>query len=99
MRRAIGKHLHDFIALIALIVVASGVSYYILQNQRLRIPILEERPFELKAEFESTQAGEPGQGQASGFHHSVTHAHHASSLPLGRPVVTGRPPAILPVRG
>ena len=63
MRRAIGKHLHDFIALIALIVVASGVSYYILQNQRLRIPILEAKPFQLKAEFVTGQAVTPGQGQ------------------------------------
>ena len=35
----------------------------IVQNQRLRIPILEERPFELKAEFETAQAVVPGQGQ------------------------------------
>ncbi len=35
----------------------------ILQNQRLRIPILDERPFELKAEFQTAQAVVPGQGQ------------------------------------
>ncbi len=35
----------------------------IVQNQRLRIPILDERPFELKAEFETAQAVVPGQGQ------------------------------------
>ena len=32
-------------------------------GQRLRIPILEEKPFELKAEFETAQAVVPGQGQ------------------------------------
>ena len=35
----------------------------IFQEQRLRIPILEEKPFELKAEFETAQAVVPGQGQ------------------------------------
>lgn len=52
------------VAIAALVAVALGASYVILQNQRVRIPILEERPFELKAEFESTQAVEPGQGQS-----------------------------------
>ena len=63
MMTAIRKSLRDFIAVVALIVIAAGVSYYILQEQRLRIPILEEKPFELKAEFETAQAVVPGQGQ------------------------------------
>ena len=63
MRHAISKHLTDFIALIVLIVIAAGVSYYILQNQRLRFPILEAKPFQLKAEFATGQAVTPGQGQ------------------------------------
>ena len=33
----------------------------LMQEQRLRIPILEEKPFELKAEFETAQAITPGQ--------------------------------------
>ena len=40
-----------------------AITYYIFQEQRLRIPILEEKPFELKAEFETAQAVVPGQGQ------------------------------------
>lgn len=63
MATAIRKHLRDFIALGLLLVVALGVSYYILQEQRLRIPVLEERPFELQAEFETAQAVVAGQGQ------------------------------------
>jgi len=63
MRTAISKHMRDFIAVAVLVVIASAVSYYILQEQRLRIPILEEKPFELKAEFETAQAVVPGQGQ------------------------------------
>ncbi|HEX6115696.1 MAG TPA: MlaD family protein [Solirubrobacterales bacterium] len=52
------------IAIFVLVVLALGCSYVIIQSQRVRIPILEERPFELKAEFESTLAVEPGQGQS-----------------------------------
>src|SRR3954466_12386776 len=60
---AIRKHLRDFIAVAGLIVVALGITYIIVQHQRLRIPILEEKPFQLKAEFETAQAVTPGQGQ------------------------------------
>jgi phospholipid/cholesterol/gamma-HCH transport system substrate-binding protein len=60
---AIRKSLRDFIAVLALIVIAGVTSYVILQEQRLRIPILEEKPFQLKAEFETAQAVVPGQGQ------------------------------------
>jgi phospholipid/cholesterol/gamma-HCH transport system substrate-binding protein len=61
---ALRKQLKWLIAIAVLMVLALGCSYVIMQNQRVRIPILEERPFELKAEFESTQAVEPGQGQS-----------------------------------
>ena len=60
---AIRKHLSDFVAVAALVVIAARISVYIVQEQRLRIPILEEKPFELKAEFETAQAVVPGQGQ------------------------------------
>ncbi|MDQ2676637.1 MAG: MlaD family protein, partial [Actinomycetota bacterium] len=63
MMTAIRKSLRDFIAVLALVVIAAVTSYVILQQQRLRIPILEEKPFELKAEFETAQAVVPGQGQ------------------------------------
>ena len=63
MGTAIRKHLRDFIAITLLLVVALAATYVILQNQRLRIPLLEERPFELKGEFQTAQAVVPGQGQ------------------------------------
>jgi phospholipid/cholesterol/gamma-HCH transport system substrate-binding protein len=63
MINAIRKNLRNFIAVTVMIVIAAAVSLYIVQNQRLRIPVLEERPFELKAEFETAQAVVPGQGQ------------------------------------
>jgi phospholipid/cholesterol/gamma-HCH transport system substrate-binding protein len=63
MATTIRKHLRDFVAVAALVVVALVVTVYIVQEQRLRIPVFEERPFELKAEFETAQAVVPGQGQ------------------------------------
>ena len=63
MKKVIRDHLRDFLAILFLGVFALGISYYIFQEQRLRIPILEEKPFELKAEFETAQAVVPGQGQ------------------------------------
>jgi phospholipid/cholesterol/gamma-HCH transport system substrate-binding protein len=60
---AIRKHFRDFIAVTLLILVSLATAYFILQQQRLRIPILEEKPFELKADFQTAQAVVPGQGQ------------------------------------
>ncbi len=63
MKRIIRENFRDFLAVVVLAVFAGAISYYILQEQRLRIPILEEKPFELQAEFETAQAVVPGQGQ------------------------------------
>jgi len=63
MRTAIRKHLRDFIAVAGLCAIALATVYVVLQQQRLRIPILEEKPFQLKADFETAQAVTPGQGQ------------------------------------
>jgi len=60
---AIKKNLGNFAAIIGLIVVAAGVSVYILEQQRLRFPFFEPKPFQLKAEFSTAQAVVAGQGQ------------------------------------
>jgi phospholipid/cholesterol/gamma-HCH transport system substrate-binding protein len=60
---AIRKHLKDFLAVVGLILIAGGVSVYILSNQRLRFPIVEDKPYVLKAEFQTAQAVIAGQGQ------------------------------------
>jgi phospholipid/cholesterol/gamma-HCH transport system substrate-binding protein len=60
---AIRKHLKDFLAIVGLFVVALAVSLYILDNQRVRFPIIEPKPFQLKAEFSTAQAVIAGQGQ------------------------------------
>jgi len=62
VRKAIRDHARGVVAVILLVVVAAGVSGYILSNQRLRFP-WESRPFELKAAFTTAQAVTPGQGQ------------------------------------
>jgi phospholipid/cholesterol/gamma-HCH transport system substrate-binding protein len=63
MMTAIRKSLRDFIAVIALVIIAGGISYYIFQEQRLRIPVLEEKPFQFQAEMENAQGVVAGQGQ------------------------------------
>jgi phospholipid/cholesterol/gamma-HCH transport system substrate-binding protein len=63
MARAIRKNLRNFIAIAVLVVLALATSYYIVKQQRLRIPILEPHPFTLHADFQTAQAVVPGQGQ------------------------------------
>jgi phospholipid/cholesterol/gamma-HCH transport system substrate-binding protein len=63
MGKAIKDHARDFIAILGLIIIGLVATMIIVQEQRLRIPILEERPFQLKAELETAQAVTPGQGQ------------------------------------
>lgn len=63
MMTAIRKNLRNFIAIVVLVIFAGAISFYILQEQRLRIPILEEKPFQFQAEFENAQGVVAGQGQ------------------------------------
>jgi phospholipid/cholesterol/gamma-HCH transport system substrate-binding protein len=66
VRRAISKHLGDFVALLVLFLISIGVSGYIIANQdaRPRIPFVESKAFTLKAAFSDAQAVTPGQGQS-----------------------------------
>ncbi|MDX6649145.1 MAG: phospholipid/cholesterol/gamma-HCH transport system substrate-binding protein [Solirubrobacteraceae bacterium] len=63
MMTAIRKRAGDFAAILVLVVIAGGVGGYILSNQRLRFPFIEEKPFQLQAAFSTAQAVTPGQGQ------------------------------------
>jgi len=63
MKKAIRDHATDFAAMILLIVIAVGVGGYILSQQRLRFPLIEDAPKRIKAEFSTAQAVTPGQGQ------------------------------------
>jgi phospholipid/cholesterol/gamma-HCH transport system substrate-binding protein len=63
MTKAIRKHLSDVLAIIALFLLAFGIAGYILSNQRLRFPLVQEKAFPLKVELPNAQAVTPGQGQ------------------------------------
>jgi phospholipid/cholesterol/gamma-HCH transport system substrate-binding protein len=62
VKRAVRDHWKDFAAILGLILIAGGISAYILTNQRFRFPFTE-KPLRLEAELENAQAVTPGQGQ------------------------------------
>jgi phospholipid/cholesterol/gamma-HCH transport system substrate-binding protein len=67
VRRAISKHLRDFLAIVFLIITAAGVAGYVLSNQRFYlpgwVPVVGTEFYVVEAEFENAQAVVPGQGQ------------------------------------
>jgi phospholipid/cholesterol/gamma-HCH transport system substrate-binding protein len=63
MKRALREHSRDVLAVAGLVVLGLVSTWIIVQNQRLRVPFIEETPFQLKAELETAQAVAPGQGQ------------------------------------
>ena len=63
MKKAIRDHARDFAAMIGLTAIALAVTWYLVQEQGLRVPVLEEEPYVLKAQFSTAQAITPGQGQ------------------------------------
>ena len=65
MRTAISKHMRDFVAVVGLFAIAMAVLAYILTEQRLRFPLIEEKPFVVWVELSDAQAVTPGQGQTA----------------------------------
>jgi len=67
MRSAIRKHLRDFAAIVALVLIAGFVGLYVLAHQRTTlpswVPIFGKQVFVLKGQFSTAQAITPGQGQ------------------------------------
>jgi phospholipid/cholesterol/gamma-HCH transport system substrate-binding protein len=63
MITAIRKSAKNFAAVIGLFLIAAAVGGYILHQQRLRFPFIQDKPMQLKAEFTTAQAVTPGQGQ------------------------------------
>jgi len=63
MRRAIRKYFRDFLAIVALFVVGLGIGGYILDQQRFRFPLIEDKPQVIRVELQDAQAVTPGQGQ------------------------------------
>ncbi len=89
---AIRKHLRDFAAILALIVIAFAVSSVILANQRLAlpgwVPILGQDFTEVEAELSSAQAVTPGQGQTVNVAGVEVGEISAVRLENGRAIVT-----------
>jgi phospholipid/cholesterol/gamma-HCH transport system substrate-binding protein len=63
MRHAIRKNLADFLAIVGVVVLGLGIGAYILGKQRLHFPVLEDKPYTVRAELPDAQAVTPGQGQ------------------------------------
>ena len=67
MKKAIEKHLRDFLALFFMGLVAFGVTAYILSQERFHlpkwVPAIGSDFYKLNVEFQTGQAVVPGQGQ------------------------------------
>jgi phospholipid/cholesterol/gamma-HCH transport system substrate-binding protein len=63
VRRAIAAHVRDFAAILGMVALAIGIGGYILSNQRLRFPLIEEKPFQVWVEAQNARGVTPGQGQ------------------------------------
>jgi phospholipid/cholesterol/gamma-HCH transport system substrate-binding protein len=60
---AIKKHWKDFLAFAGLVVLGLAVGAYILSQQDLRFPLIEDSPKRIELELANAQAVQPGQGQ------------------------------------
>jgi phospholipid/cholesterol/gamma-HCH transport system substrate-binding protein len=60
---AIRKHWRDFLAIAGLALLGLAVGVYILSQQNLRFPLVQEKPKQIKIELSNAQAVQPGQGQ------------------------------------
>ena len=88
MKRAIRAYLPSFIAVAAVMLLGLGVGAYILSNQRLRFPLIEESPKKIDAVLANAQAVQPGQGQSVRVAGVTVGAIGPVRLEDGRAVVT-----------
>jgi phospholipid/cholesterol/gamma-HCH transport system substrate-binding protein len=65
MTRVIRKNLGPFAAILVLVALAAVVGTYVLNEQRLRFPLAEPKPFRINVELDNAQAVTPGQGQTA----------------------------------
>ena len=63
MKLAIKKHWVDFLAIAGLAILGTAIGVYILSQQSLRFPLVQEKPKQIKIELSNAQAVQPGQGQ------------------------------------
>ena len=64
MKVAIRKYWLEFVAVLALIVLALAIAGFLLSQQRVRFPLVEDAPKRLSVELSDAQAVQPGQGQS-----------------------------------
>jgi phospholipid/cholesterol/gamma-HCH transport system substrate-binding protein len=60
---AIRKHWRDFLAIFGMAIIGLAIGVYILSQQQLRFPLVQEKPKQIKIELSNAQAVQPGQGQ------------------------------------
>lgn len=65
MKRVIRKNLGPSLAILGLVAIAVVVGGYILHEQRLRFPLVEDKPMRINVELDTAQAVTPGQGQTA----------------------------------
>jgi phospholipid/cholesterol/gamma-HCH transport system substrate-binding protein len=65
MKRVIRKNLGPFTAIIGLVAIAIVVGGYILSEQRLRFPLVQDKPMRVNVVLDNAQAVTPGQGQTA----------------------------------
>jgi phospholipid/cholesterol/gamma-HCH transport system substrate-binding protein len=63
VKLAIKKHWVDFLAIAGLAILGTAIGVYILSQQNLRFPLVQEKPKQIKIELSNAQAVQPGQGQ------------------------------------
>ncbi len=63
MSLAIRKHWVDFLAIAGLAILGVAIAVYILTQQNLRFPLVQESPKQVEIELANAQAVQPGQGQ------------------------------------
>jgi phospholipid/cholesterol/gamma-HCH transport system substrate-binding protein len=63
MKLILRRQWKGLVSMIVLFTIAVVVGGYIVDHQRLRIPFVESKPFELKFALSTAQAVTPGQGQ------------------------------------
>lgn len=85
--RGIRRNLPRFGLLLAFMALGTGVAAYIVSNQRMRFPIIEEPPVKLNIELPTAQALMPGQGQTVRVSGVQVGEIGRIELRQGRPVV------------
>lgn len=65
MVATIRKNAKPFATIVALVAIALAVAVYILQEQRLRIPLIDPQPFRVNVELSDAGSVTPGQGQTA----------------------------------